>query len=279
MPEGDTIHRAAATLARALVGRTVTRFETGYAQLARVDDDAPIAGRTVDDVRAVGKHLLMTFSGGLTLRTHMRMNGSWHVYRPGERWQRPRRAMRVLIETDAYVAVGFDVPVAEFLDDDELVRSRELRRRAEPTVPAPARSLVDPGIVPRARRIPDRPIGDVLLDQTVAAGVGNVYRCEVLFLCGVHPDRSVASLSDDALARLYATAEKLLRANVAPGSPAGIRTYAGLRRTTGRANPGERLWVYGRGGKPCRRCGTPIAFARRGPHARVTYFCSRCQPR
>src|SRR5688500_131792 len=104
MPEGDTIHRAASTLHRALQGRAVTAFETGYAQLARVDDDVPIAGRTIESVRAQGKHLLMRFSGHpargggpVTLRTHMRMNGSWHIYRPGERWQRPRRDMRVVV--------------------------------------------------------------------------------------------------------------------------------------------------------------------------------------
>ena len=160
VPEGDTIYRAAATLARALVGRTVTRFETAYAQLARIDDDAPLAGRTIEAVWSEGKHLLMRFSGGHTLRTHMRMNGSWHIYRPGDAWQRPRRDLRILIETGpappdpatgattdpkGFVAVAFSVPVAELLDERALARSPALRRLgpdllAETSIPpSPAR--------------------------------------------------------------------------------------------------------------------------------------------
>ena len=115
MPEGDTIFKAARTLHRALAGQTITRFETVLVHLARVDIDTPVAGRTVERVAAAGKHLLMTLSGGLVLRTHMRMNGSWHIYRPGERWQRPRGEMRIAIETTDWVAVAFRVHVAEFI--------------------------------------------------------------------------------------------------------------------------------------------------------------------
>ena len=114
MPEGDTIFRAAATLNRALQGQVVTRFVSVYPALTRVDSDTPIAGRTVDGVESRGKHLLMRFSGDLILRTHMRMSGSWHIYRPGERWQRPRADMRIVVATAAYEAVAFTVPVAEF---------------------------------------------------------------------------------------------------------------------------------------------------------------------
>src|SRR5688500_17225813 len=115
MPEGDTIFRAARTLHRALAGQTVTRFQAELAQLVQIDRDEPIAGRTVERVDAAGKHCLMTFSGGLILRTHMRMNGSWHIYRPGEQWQMPARAMRVLVETPQWVAVAFNVYAAEFV--------------------------------------------------------------------------------------------------------------------------------------------------------------------
>src|SRR3954463_7564682 len=115
MPEGDTIYRAARALHHALAGRTVTRFESVYPALTRVADDRPIVGRTVESVSAVGKHLLMTFSGDLVLRTHMRMNGSWHLYRADARWQRPARDMRIVVGTADAVAVGFNVPVAEFL--------------------------------------------------------------------------------------------------------------------------------------------------------------------
>src|SRR6185295_9025186 len=126
MPEGDSIFRAARTLHRALAGSRVTRFESALPALNRIDDDRPLAGRTIESVSARGKHLLMTFSGDLVLRTHMRMNGSWHIYRPGERWRRPARDMRVLVETARFVVVGFNVPVAELLTGRELSRHREL---------------------------------------------------------------------------------------------------------------------------------------------------------
>src|SRR5918992_4664013 len=114
MPEGDTIFRAARTLDRALAGRVVTRFESVFPHLARVDGNRPIRGRIIERVTSRGKHLLMWFSGDLVLRTHMRMNGSWHIYRPGERWQRPRHDMRIVVATDSFEAVAFTVPVAEF---------------------------------------------------------------------------------------------------------------------------------------------------------------------
>src|SRR5687767_14826535 len=128
MPEGDTIFRAARTLHQALAGRVVTRFETVLPALARVDDQSRIAGRTIDRVLSAGKHLIIDFSGGLHLRTHMRMNGSWHIYRSGERWRRKRSDMRIVISTDEFVAVGFNIPEAEFLDDRSLARQDDLRR-------------------------------------------------------------------------------------------------------------------------------------------------------
>ncbi|MDB4979503.1 MAG: DNA-(apurinic or apyrimidinic site) lyase [Myxococcales bacterium] len=292
MPEGDTIFRAAANLGRALEGRTILRFETGYAQLARIDDDTPLPGRLVERVWSEGKHLLMRFSGGLTLRTHMRMSGSWHLYRPGQAWQRPRSDLRLLLEVgpasaDAatgcasdpvgFLAVAFSVPVAELLDDHALARSPELRRLgpdllADDFDPALARA--------RVRAAPDRPVGEILLDQSVAAGAGNVYRSEVLFLSGLAPARLVSAVADEELEAMFALTRKLMRANVSttgPGATGNIVTYTGLRRTTNRSDPGERLWVYGRGGKPCRRCGTPIAYVKTGADARGLYFCPRCQ--
>jgi endonuclease-8 len=217
VPEGDTIHRAAATLARALTGRTVTRFETGYAQLARADDQAAIAGRTVDAVWAEGKHLLMRFSGGLTLRTHMRMSGSWHIYKPGQRWQRPRRDLRVLIETDTYLAVAFLVPVAEFLDDHALERSPALARLG----PDLLGETFDPAEVRRRLRArPDQPLGEVPLDQSIAAGAGNVYRSESLFLAGLDPAQLASAVSDDQIEALFALLRKLMQANVQTGASA-----------------------------------------------------------
>ena len=124
MPEGDTIFRAARTLHRALAGKPVTAFASMFPALNRVNDDASIAGRTIERIHSTGKHLLIHFSGDLVLRTHMRMNGSWHIYRRGERWQRARRDMRVVVATADFEAVGFNIPVAEFLSENRPTRMR-----------------------------------------------------------------------------------------------------------------------------------------------------------
>jgi endonuclease-8 len=273
MPEGDTIFRAAQTLHRALAGRIVTRFETVFPALSRVDDDAPIAGRTIERVFPAGKHLLMQFSGGLTLRTHMRMNGSWHIYRPAERWRRPRRDMRIVVTTAEFEAVGFNVPVAEFLAARDLQHHAELRRLG-PDLLADDFDAAD-----ALRRLRERhavTIADALLTQRVVAGIGNVYKSEVLFACRIHPFTAVDALTDERLEALIGTARTFLRMN-ATGTIPSMTTYAGYRRTTRSGDPTQWLWVYGRGGKPCRRCDTPIAVRKHGEDARLTYWCPRCQ--
>ena len=279
MPEGDTIHRAAATLQRAIGGQIVTRFESVLPKLTRVDADAPLRGRTVDRVEARGKHLLIWFSGDLVLRTHMRMNGSWHIYRPGERWQRPHRDMRIVIETAAMHAVAFTVPVAEFVTSHELANHDVVARLG----PDPLSDNFDAEeAIERMQAHGDVEIADVLLDQTVIAGIGNVYKSEVLFGARINPFARVAALTRDQLAEIVAVATRFMRANVVSGfsrteASGGIVTYAGMRRTTGRADPSARLWVYGRGGQPCRRCGTPISRRKQGPFAR-RLLVPACQP-
>jgi endonuclease-8 len=274
MPEGDTIFRAAAALNRALAGARVTRFETALAHLARIDDNAPIAGRLVERCESIGKHLLIWFSGDLALRTHMRMSGSWHLYRPGEAWQRAKRDLRVRLDTEAWVAVAFNVPVAEFIERADLRRNRALA----PLGPDLLGAEVDRAEAIRRLALGGtRPIADVLLDQRVVAGIGNVFKSEVLFLCGIQPDRPADSLTDDERHSILDVAIPLMRRNTGEGASSGIVTYRGLRRTTRRARAEDNLWVYGRAGLPCRTCGTPIAFARRGLEARPTYWCERCQ--
>ena len=271
MPEGDTIFRAARTLNRALAGKAVVRFESMFPHLTRVHDDDRITGRLVSGVRSAGKHILMEFSGGLLLRTHMRMNGSWHIYRPGESWQRPRRSMRIVVATEDFVAVGFDIPVAEMLKVKDLRRHDELRRLG------PDLLADDFDGVEAIRRIRERTgseIADVLLNQRVLAGIGNVYKSEILFACGVSPFAKVEVLADEQISCLVSTARRFLTANVSEKPT----TYTGFRRTTRRANPKERLWVYGRAGDPCRKCGTPISMRAQGRDARLTYWCSTCQP-
>ena len=273
MPEGDTIYRAAATLHRALGGKRVVRFESVFPALNRVHDDHPFTGATIDRVSAHGKHLLMQFSNGYVLRTHMRMNGSWHIYRQGEKWQRARQRMRVLIATNDFEAVGFDIPIAEFIKERAIEKHVELSRLGPDVLGAEFDR--HEGV----RRLRDRreaEIADALLDQRVMAGLGNVYKSEVLFLCGVNPFARVDALTDEQIGGLVDTARRLLVANVS-GAVAPMTTYASLRQTTGRSDPGARLWVYGRARLPCRRCGTAIQVQKQGEGARLTYWCPTCQ--
>lgn len=274
MPEGDTIFRAARTLHRALRGERLTRFESVLPKLNRIDEDAPLAGRTVEEVSALGKHLLMRFSGELTLRTHMRMSGSWHIYRHGEAWHRARSHMRILLETAAWVVVGFDVPIADFFSAEALVREDSLRLLGPDTL-SPNFDLVEAQKRLRARG--NLPVGEALLKQRVVAGIGNVFKSEILFLGKVAPTVPVSALPDAKLKELLSTAERLLKSNVKDGKGDGIVTFTGMRRTTGRSDPSERLWVYGRSNEPCRICGTRIAFDKLGLEARVTYWCPQCQ--
>jgi endonuclease-8 len=273
MPEGDTIFRAASALHRALAGHAVTRFESVFPALTRVDHDRPMAGRTVESVSARGKHILMAFSGDLVLHTHMRMNGSWHLYRPGERWQRPARDMRVLVATESIVAVGFNVPVAEFLSAQSLRRHKDLQ--------ALGPDLLDSAFdrdeaLRRMEAHAGAAIGDVLLNQRVMSGIGNVLKCEILFVSGVDPFARTGDLPADARGRIVDVGRKLLAATVL--GPSATLSPAIGRRTTGSLDPGAKLWVYGRGGKPCRTCGTPIQARKTGVDARLTYWCPRCQP-
>ena len=273
MPEGDAIFRTARTLNRAMAGREVVRFESVFPALTRVHEDAPIIGRTVERVTAAGKHVLVHFSGHLVLRTHMRMNGSWHIYRPGERWRRPRRDMRLMIATREFEAVGFNVPIAEFLDERSAARQDDLRLMGPDLL---GDQFDEAEAIRRFRERDSQPVADVLINQRVVAGAGNIYKSEVLFLCGVDPFAPVSLINDDELRRILVTARKYLKANVTRPR-GGIVTYTGYRR--GARGAGERHYVYGRARKPCRRCGAAIRVRAEGPNARLTYWCPSCQPR
>ncbi len=245
MPEGDTIFRTAATLHRALAGSKVTAFETVLPKLASVDDQHQLRGRTIESVRAAGKHLLIDFEGGLTLRTHMRMNGSWHIYRRGERWQRPRSEMRIVIETEAFVAIGFSIPVAEFTSD------------APQLGPDLLLDSVDMGeALQRMRAHGSDEIGNALLNQRIVAGIGNIWKSESLFAAGVDPFRRVSELDDATIVNILTIAHKLLRASALADRPPRKSVYQG---------------------KLCRRCGSKIEYRRQGADARGTYWCPRCQ--
>jgi endonuclease-8 len=272
VPEGDTIFRTARLLHRTLTGHVVTRFESVYPALTRVDEDRRIAGRTIDAATARGKHLLIAFSDDLVLHTHLRMHGRWDVYGADERWRRPRSEMRVVLATDTVVAVGFNIPVAEFLT------ARDLQRHAQLRALGPDLLSADFDAADVLRRMDGHPrtaIADLLLNQQVVCGIGNVFKSEILFVAGVDPFARTAALDPSTLARIVEVARRLLRESVL--EPRSTLSRAAGRRTTRSLDPRESLWVYGRAGRPCRRCGTPIEVRKTGPDARLTYWCPRCQ--
>jgi endonuclease-8 len=263
MPEGDTILKAARVLHRALAGATVTRFEPRTVPATR-----PIAvgHTTIVRVDAAGKHLLMRFSDGFVLRTHMRMSGAWHLYRHGERWRARSHTVRMVIETADWVAIAVNVPVIAW------VRERDLARLA-PIVHLGPDALADDfdidDVIRRARVRPDATVADALLDQTVLAGVGNVFKSEILFASRCAPFALVSALTDSRLRAVFEMAREQMRANVAPGRD--------RRATTGRMRHDENLWVYRRAGLACRVCGGTIDMRRSGPDVRSTYWCPSCQ--
>ena len=261
MPEGDTIFRAARTLNRALAGKTVSGFKTVLPKLSRIDEDHPITGRMIESVESSGKWLSIHFSGDLVLLTHMRMNGSWHIYPAGERWRRPARDMRIVVGTADAVAVAFNVPVAELIARRDLARHKELSALG-PDLLAETFDAADAFSRLRARSIDA--VGDALLNQRVVAGIGNVYRCEALWSRKINPWKPVSALDDATITGLLETAREAMRANVAGGIH---RRFPGYGRGA----------VHGRGRRPCPRCGTPIRVRAMGEHARLVYWCPACQ--
>jgi len=257
VPEGDTVHLAATRLHTALAGQTLTRTDFRVPQLA----EANLAGRAVREVVARGKHLLFRVAPDLTLHTHFKMEGSWHLYRHGERWQGPGWQARVVLETAAWVAVGFRLAITELFPT-----AREAERLAH-LGPDPLGPDWDADeALRRLVADPTRTISEALLDQRVMAGVGNVWRCELCFLRGLNPWTPVGAVREPE--KLVALTRRLFEANRGTGS----------HITTGDGRPGNRHWVYGRQHQRCRRCGTAIARREGAAPDRVTYWCPSCQP-
>ena len=264
MPEGDTILRTARALERWLGGREITAARSQR----RTVPATRLVGHTVEGVEARGKHLLIRFSSGDVLHTHMRMTGSWHVYSTGERWRKPGWQARVVLEAGERVAVCFDAPVVELLAAGEEERHPALAGLG-PDV------LVDPfdvaEVLRRAGRQPPAvPVGALVLDQRVVSGIGNIYRCESLFLAGLHPATPRAAVDDDALVGLVRTAARLMRDNLAPAQ--------GFDRRFAPAGGPAGPWVYGRAGRPCHRCRTSVVVGPVGDPPRDAWWCPTCQP-
>jgi endonuclease-8 len=259
MPEGDTILRAARALGRSLRGKSVTEFSSPLPALAAAD----LAGRRVDTVEAHGKNLLIRFDDGRALVTHMRMTGSWHLYRPGEPWKKPQRLARAVLATDDAIAVCFNAPVVELLSARQLVRSERLRQLGPDVLAA---TFDAPAAARRLAAYGETPIGEALLLQSALAGIGNIYKSETLFACAADPFAPVSAFSASELETVVGKARELMSANLS-GSP---------RRSMGGGGP---YAVYRRSGSPCRSCGTPIRMRRQGTVGRSTYWCPICQRR
>jgi endonuclease-8 len=260
MPEGDTIHKVAAVLGSLLNGRALVEVRL------RPYPDAGLIGQRLCAVHAKGKHLYIETDSGATLRSHLGMYGTWHRYRPGEEWKKPAFQASILIVTETDVVVCFNAREVELLRRPGF-RRQDQRHRLGPDLITAVDEL--PGVPGRARALcpPQIQLVDLLLDQRVAAGIGNVYKCEVCFLQRQPPWRQLATVSDAALVGLYRCASELLRKNLGGGP----------RRTRCVIDGRGPLWVYSRGDLPCLLCGEPIRCARLGRRPRTTYWCPRCQ--
>lgn len=258
MPEGDTVYRTAVHLDAALAGRPLTVSDVRVPRYAAVD----LRGETVEGVVSRGKHLL-TRVGGYSIHSHLKMEGSWHVYRHGTRWKRPAHQARIVLENAEWVTVGFDLGTLEVLPRE---REHEAVGHLGPDLLGPDWDAAE--AVRRLGTDGTREIDVALLDQRNLAGLGNVYANELCFLRGVRPQRPVASVPD--LAGVVALGHRLITAN---------RDRV-ERTTTGDLRPGRQTWVYGRDGRPCLRCGTRIERGELGANElalRVTYWCPHCQ--
>lgn len=277
MPEGDTIHATARVLRRVLAGQVIVRCECDLA----VVDDWVLAGRTVDGVEARGKNLLIHCAALAERRpgqpaegpalpvciwTHMGMEGSWHTYRPGERWRASPAEAKIVLHTDRRVVPCFSPKGLALLGPQGLRRHPALANLG-PDLLDPDASL-DEGIH-RLRALRGVALGDAIMRQSAVSGIGNVYKSELLFLEQLDPFVEVATVAPEVLRALLERARGLMAANLAAGGARRTRFELG--------DPHGQVWVYRRSGLPCRVCGTIVAMRRQGRLARSTYFCPSCQ--
>jgi DNA-formamidopyrimidine glycosylase len=254
MPEGDIVWQTARRLHQALAERTLTRSDFRVPQLATVD----LTGDVITETVARGKHLLTRTQNGLTVHTHLRMDGAWRV-RPAAERTGGNHQIRLVLANDEWQAIGYQLGVVELIRTSD---ESKVTGHLGPDLLGPDWDSAE--AVRRLSAEPDRPIGEALLDQANLAGIGNVYKAEVLFLRGANPWQPAGTVPD--LGALVNLARRLLDANK--------DRYGHI--TTGNQHRGQEHWVYGRRGRPCRRCGTPIR-AQEAPD-RVTYWCPSCQP-
>ena len=262
MPEGDSVFRFAAKLRTVLEGQPILAARShGPGPVPQVHR---IVGATCTGVRSQGKNMLISFDNGLVLRGHLRMTGTWHVYRPGEAWRWPEREARLVLEVDGATVVNFSAPVLELLEERALAFHRPVANLG----PDLLDDDFDPAEALRRLRDPSRAeltVGDAIMDQKALCGIGNIWKNESLFYSGINPWRRMNELSDAELTLIIEKAQALLRASV--GKPNSLEL---------RFRPA--MYVYGRGGQPCRRCHSRLRSGPQGADIRHTVWCPKCQP-
>ena len=258
MAEGDTVFATAERLHAGLSGHVLTRTDLRVPRAATVD----LSSQRVLEVAARGKHLLLRTDHDRTVHSHLGMDGGWRLYTPGERWRVRAFEVRAVLETDDAVAVGHRLRTLEVIPTSE---EKRVLGHLGPDVLGPDWDPAE--AVRRLTADPDRPVGDALIDQTVMAGPGNVYRSEACFLAAVDPRTPVTAVPDPP--GLVGIVKDLMERN----------RSGGRRQTTGDPRPGRELWVYGRAGRPCRNCGTPIVSFEQGRRQarRIAFACPGCQ--
>jgi endonuclease-8 len=261
MPEGDTLHRTAHTLNRVLGQQRLVRVRSSVPAIAH----AELAGHVVQGVTALGKNLLIRFDDGRVLHTHLKMRGSWHVYRPGERFQRPEHQARVVLEVADALAVCFAAPTVRLLAANSAANDAYLSGLGPDLIPD---EFDEDKAVAGLLALAELSIGEAVMVQTALSGIGNIYKSETLFLCRVNPFALVSSLDHAAATAIVQKARELLRLSV--------RSLTDQRSTT-RGNAEGSYWVYRRSGRACRVCGNLVRMQRQGEQQRSTYFCATCQ--
>ena len=259
MREADTIYRSAAALRTALLGKELFRFEA-----PQLIGTRPSVGRVVEEVRSHGKNVEIIWDDGVVLHTHLRMFGSWELYRAGERWKKSKDRASVVIVVSDWIVVCFNAAIVETYRDFDPRRHPILGRRGPDLCRADAdlEECVDRVMNYQER---DTPIADVLLDQRVMCGVGNVYRCELLWACEIHPWAHVGSLKRGECREMVMLASEMILANLDYTPRGTAAEFSGS------------LAVYGRQGKHCQRCGDLIKVTHHGEAHRVLYWCPNCQ--